>query len=407
MFHLQSNKVLPPRIQCLAWRLHQYNFRIQRVSGKDNTADSLSRLPSKCDNYTDSGTVCENYVRFVYDTNMLDLQAVTFAEMSHETGRDDTLSKLTEHNYSKWQVGKFKPFKVIRDELFVYEGVVLRRNRIVVPSSLQKKILKLSHETHQGIVKTKQFLRSRFFWPGMDSAAEAMIQNCRACVLNQPLNKYTPLRPSSLPRGPWVKGEVDIVGPVNGIFILMYIDYYSSYPERHILQEITSREVIRVLTDIFATFGFPEELVSDNGKQFVSPEFENFLKTCGIKHTRVSPYFARSNGKLERFHRYLKKKFRAAILQGKSREKELPKILISYRATPHPVSGKPPTMLLFNRELGTKVPHVEPDQTSQTDDELCSWCHKYQERMKIYIATRKITQRRTTSKLAIPYFAQT
>ena len=108
---------------------------------------------------------------------------------------------------------------------------------------------------------------------------------------------------------------------------MTYIDYYSSYPEAHILRQITSREVIRVLTDIFARFGFPEELVSDNGKQFVSAEFENFLKTCGIKHTRVSPYFARSNGKLERFHRYLKKNFRAAISEGKSWEKELPKFL--------------------------------------------------------------------------------
>ena len=237
MFDPQSSKVLPPRIQRLAWRLHQYNFHIQHVSGKDNTADSLSRLPSKCENYTDSGTVCENYVRFVYDTNMLDLQAVTLAEMSRETRRDDTLSKLIEHiQDGKWSRDeKLKPFKAVKDELSVYEGVILRGNRIVVPSSLQKKILKLSHETHQGIVKTKQFLRSRFFWPGMDSAAEAIIKNCRARVLNQPLKKYKPLLPVSLPCGPWVKGAVDIVGPVNGKFILTYIDYYSSYPEAHIL----------------------------------------------------------------------------------------------------------------------------------------------------------------------------
>ena len=123
-------------------------------------------------------------------------------------------------------------------------------------------------------------------------------------------------------------------------------------------------------------------MVSDNGKQFVSAEFENFLKTCGIKHTRVSPYFARSNGKLERFHRYLKKNFRAAISEGKSWEKELPKILMSYQATPHPVSGKSPSMLLFNREIRMKVPHVDSNQTSQNDDELQSRCHKYQERMK-------------------------
>ena len=202
--------------------------------------------------------------------------------MSRETRRDKTLSKLVAHIQSgKWSHDdEFKPFSVIRDELSVYEGVILRGNRILVPLSLRKKVLKLSHETHQGIVKTKQFLRSRFYWPGMDEATEAMIKNCQACILNQLLNKYTPLQPTSLPRGPWVKGAVDIVGPVGGKFILTYIDYYSSYLEAHVLRDITSREVIKVLTDVFARFGFPEELVSDKGKQFVSAEFENFLKSC-------------------------------------------------------------------------------------------------------------------------------
>ena len=102
---------------------------------------------------------------------------------------------------------------------------------------------------------------------------------------------------------------MDLVGPVDGKFILTYIDYNSSYPEVYILKEITSREVIKALTDIFARFGFAEELVSDNGKQFISEEFEAFLKSCGIRHIRVSPYYAQSNGKLERFHRYLKKNF--------------------------------------------------------------------------------------------------
>ena len=77
-----------------------------------------------------------------------------------------------------------------KKELSVFEGVILRGNRIVVPQTLQKQILKLAHETHQGIVKTKQFLTMRFFWPGMDKAAETMIKNRQACLVNQPLNKY-------------------------------------------------------------------------------------------------------------------------------------------------------------------------------------------------------------------------
>ena len=54
------------------------------------------------------------------------------------------------------------------------------------------------------------------------------------------LNKYTPLQPTPLPRGPWVKGGVDLVDPVDGKFILTYIDYYSnysSYPEVYILKK--------------------------------------------------------------------------------------------------------------------------------------------------------------------------
>ena len=219
------------------------------------------------------------------------------------------LSKLLVQIHSgKWS-HDLKPYDRVKEELSVFNEVILRGNRIVVPQSLQKQILKLGHETHQGIVKTKQFLRTCFFWSGMDEAAETMIRNCQACVLNQPLNKYTPLQPTPLPRDPWVKGAVDLVGPIDGKCILTYIHYYSSYPEACVLKEITSREVIKALTDIFARFRFPKEIVSDNGKQFVSEEFKAFLKSHGIKHIRVSPYYARSNGKLERFHRYLKKKW--------------------------------------------------------------------------------------------------
>ncbi|XP_022791847.1 uncharacterized protein K02A2.6-like [Stylophora pistillata] len=108
----------------------------------------------------------------------------------------------------------------------------------------------------------------------MDDATETTVKNCQACVVNQPLNKYTSLQPTISPCGPWVKGAVDLVGPINGKSSLTYIDYYLSYTEAFILQEVTSPEVIKALKDIFARFGFPEEIVSDNGKQFVSAEFE-------------------------------------------------------------------------------------------------------------------------------------
>ena len=50
-----------------------------------------------------------------------------------------------------------------------------------------------------------------FFWPGVNDAAETIIKNCQACVMNQPLNKYMPLQLMPLPHGPRVKGTVDLV----------------------------------------------------------------------------------------------------------------------------------------------------------------------------------------------------
>ena len=182
MFHPHSSKVLPPRIQPLAWRLHQYTFRIQHFAGNANTADSLPRLPSKQNDCSDNGFVWENYVRFVYMSNMSDLQVVTRSDMRFETSKDVTLSKLLAqiHNGQWSRDTDLEPYSRIKEELSIFEGVILTGNRIVVPQSLRKQILSLAHETHQGIVKTKQFLRTHFFSPGMDDATEKMIKNCQA-----------------------------------------------------------------------------------------------------------------------------------------------------------------------------------------------------------------------------------
>ena len=59
-----------------------------------------------------------------------------------------------------------------------------------------KKSLKLAYEAHQEIVKTKSSSSLSFFWPGMDDATETMEKNYQACVVNQLLNKYTPLQPN-------------------------------------------------------------------------------------------------------------------------------------------------------------------------------------------------------------------
>ncbi len=61
-----------------------------------------------------------------------------------------------------------------------------------------------------------------------------------------------------------------------------------------------------MLDSIFAREGLPNEIVSNNGTQFVSAEFESYLSKRGIKHIRTSLYHPQANGLIERFNRVLK-----------------------------------------------------------------------------------------------------
>ena len=115
------------------------------------------------------------------------------------------------------------------------------------------------------------------------------------------------MQPTELPNGPWEKIEIDLTGPFTGRhYCLVLMDYYSRYPEVKILQSITSTTVINKLIKLFS-HGYPREIISDNGRQFVSEEMENFLFEHGIEHRRVIPYLAGANGLVENFNKTLKK----------------------------------------------------------------------------------------------------
>ena len=77
----------------------------------------------------------------------------------------------------------------------------------------------------------------------------------------------------------------------------------------------------------------PQRVISDNGKQFVSAEFEQILQSLGIAHSRTSLYNPQSNGALERFNRYLTDQLRIGRVEGRSVDDVLFTALSAYRST--------------------------------------------------------------------------
>ena len=107
----------------------------------------------------------------------------------------------------------------------------------------------------------------------------------------------------------------------------------------------TSSKTIQVLRQLFAAYGLPQQLVTDNGPQFTSDEFSTFLKRNGIKHSRCTPYHPASNGEAERFVRTFKESMKAGSQGSISLAHRVQSFLLTYRSTPHATTGRAPCEL--------------------------------------------------------------
>ena len=158
----------------------------------------------------------------------------------------------------------------------------------------------------------------------MDAQVESTIKACTTCQSHDKLavTRTSPLQPVPYPTGAWEKLAIDVVGPFERApldcrFAITLIDYYSKWPEIAFVSQVTSHTVTVFLSTVFSREGNPKELVSDNGSQFVSQEFEAFLQDRGILHRKSSVYYPRANGEIERWNRSLKDSLQTASLEGK------------------------------------------------------------------------------------------
>ena len=112
----------------------------------------------------------------------------------------------------------------------------------------------------------------------------------------------------------------------------------------------------------------PEQLVSDNGAQFTSEEFERFLKSNGIKHIRSAPYHPAINGEAERFVQTFKHVLKTSASDDGSLETKLARFLLTYRSTPNSTTNVSPSELLFHRRILTRLDILSPNLFSNVTD---------------------------------------
>ncbi|KAK9708231.1 Integrase zinc binding domain [Popillia japonica] len=195
---------------------------------------------------------------------------IDFLNIKAETSKDAVLTKICEYVENGWPNSikdpNIKSFFQKRYELVISDGCLFWNHRIVIPTSLREEMVSNLHFTHLGIVKMKSLARSYFWWPNLDKDIECFIKKCTSCceLGNNP--PRASLSPWQWPNEPWERLHVDYLGPLQGKHYLIVLDAHTKWVEVFELSTPSSNLTIKVLRTLFARFGLPKTIVSDNGR---------------------------------------------------------------------------------------------------------------------------------------------
>ena len=348
------------RLQRYAMFLAGFDYKIEyKSTTKHCNADGLSRLPLQ--NKEREETEVDSSE--VFHATQFEPLSVTSEAVARETRRDPVLARVYDSVVKGWsvRVSGDKPYYERRNELTVPLGCILWGMRVVIPKKLQDRVLEELHDGHLGIVKMKALARSYVWWINVSGQLEELAKACSGCQHNQKMPTKAPLHPWEWPTAPWQRIHIDYAGLFQNSMFLIVVDAHSKWLEVIPVRSTTSSSTIEVLRDLFARFGIPEQIVTDNGAQLVSEEFQAFVRSNGIRHLTSAPYHPATNGLAERAVETSKQALRAMSEISKPVKEKLAKFLIAYRNTPHSTTGVSPAQLLLGRPLRTRLDLVKPN----------------------------------------------
>ena len=188
---------------------------------------------------------------------------------------------------------EFRFYRAKRDEFTVEYGCLLCGTRVVIPSRYQQEVLSELHLNHPRMVRIKSLARLHVWWPNLDSDIKQTVKDCSDCQANRCRSPLKIRNPWIWPTHSWQRLHVDFAGPFYGGMFLLVVD--AKWMEVIPMSTTSAGATIQA----FAIHGLPEEIVADNGPQFVAGEMKDFLTANGIRLCLSSPYHPASNGKAE------------------------------------------------------------------------------------------------------------
>ena len=287
------------------------------------------------------------------------------SKFNEETKKDPILQVLYRTIKNGWPECKnqvpqiIQPYFNYRQELTIFEGIILKDTRLVVPSSMKREMKTLLHSGHLGVVKTKSIARDSIYWPGIGKEIEDMIKNCDTCQIYQNKQKEETRMHHKIPKTPWTKIGTDLF-ELDAKDYLIVVDYTSNYFDISQLPNKKSSTVAVHTKRIFSKFGIPKTVMCDNGPEFIGKAYKNFSKNWDFEHDTSSPTYPESNGLVERTIQTVKKTLKKAFQD----DQDPYLALLSIKVSPGPYNNSTPATIMFNRPIRSIIPTLRKDVQS-------------------------------------------
>ena len=303
---------------------------------------------------------------------VIDQSGISVADFRNKQKQDASLQRLWELASVETDDGETrKPtthwFRVDGQMLFRHQkgddGEDVRR-QLVVPRSLRHQVMKVGHETllsgHQGGKKTLDRIRRNFYWPGIYGDVKRFCASCDICQRTIPRGtvRKAPLQRVPVVKVPFEKVAIDLIGPLKPVsdrghrWIVTLVDFTTRYPEAVALKSIDTETVAEPLIGIFSRVGLPNEILNDNGSQFVSGLMKEVARLLSISWVCSSPYHPQSNGLCEKWNGSLKRMLRRMCAERTyDWDRYLEPLMFAYREAPQESTRFSPFELLYGRHV--------------------------------------------------------
>lgn len=339
---LMSQRDLGGRLARWSLKLQAFNFTIEHRKGKDQVVpDALSRM------------FCDEISKVI----PLNLESKEF-----ESPEYNELKKNIKENQSRLPDLKIEDEKYVFKRTFNTDTNEGSSWKLWVPPGLTSQLIQSHHEpppcSHGGIAKTIKRLQLLFFWPNLTTQVKNFINRCHVCSSTKSNNKISrpPMGKQIEVLRPFQFLYLDFLGPYprskrGNSVILNVLDKFTKFPFLEPLKKATTSSVIEFLEKrIFSVFGIPEIIYTDNGVQFKSKLFKEFVDLHGITHLTTPIYTPQSNA-AERVNRSAITAVRAYIEDHEEWDTHLHEISSALRSGYHQSIEMSPYFALFNQSM--------------------------------------------------------